>query len=124
MLLAFYASFTSIIYKSLCPCRQNKFDSKAGTTARAIETLPIFRLAELQSPTKLLARSTILTENEHFPNLPLPTPNTMLSSIPATMRQYSNIVLGEMGARNIEHYIPKWKILATRCFFVKCAKDF
>ena len=30
---------------------------------------------------------------------------------------------GRGGPRNIEHYIPKWKILATRRFFVKRAKD-
>ena len=78
----------------------------------------------LQSLTRVLAHSTILTKNEHFPSLPLPTPNTMLSSILATMRQYSNIVLGERGPGKMENYISKWKILAMRCFFVKCAKDF
>ena len=60
------------------------------------------KLSYLQSSTKVLAHFTILMKNEHCLNLSLPTPNTMLISIHATMLQYLNIVFGERVAWEFE----------------------
>ena len=79
---------------------------------------------KLQSSTKVLAHFTVLTKNEHCISLPVPTPNTMLISIPATMRQYSNIVWGRGGLGKLSSIFPNGRYLPLGAFLVKCAKGF